>query len=34
MRQRVVEKAGFVQVGGRVDEEDEYVVQWLKRRDA
>jgi [ribosomal protein S5]-alanine N-acetyltransferase len=31
---RIVEKAGFLQVGTRVDEEDEYVVQWLKRGDA
>jgi [ribosomal protein S5]-alanine N-acetyltransferase len=30
---RVVEKAGFMQVGARVDEEDEYVIQWIKRDD-
>jgi [ribosomal protein S5]-alanine N-acetyltransferase len=30
---RVVAKAGFVQVGARVDEEGEYVIQWLKRDD-
>ena len=28
---RVVQKAGFVQVGARVDNENEYVVQWVKR---
>ncbi len=28
---RVVQKAGFVQVGARVDHDSEYVVQWVKR---
>ena len=28
---RVVQKAGFVQIGARVDNENEYVVQWVKR---
>jgi RimJ/RimL family protein N-acetyltransferase len=31
---RVVEKAGFVQVGSRTDEDNEFVVQWLCRRGA
>ena len=31
---RVVQKAGFVQVGARVDNENEYVVQWVRRREA
>ena len=31
---RVAQKAGFVQVGARVDNENEYVVQWLKRSEA
>ena len=28
---RALQKAGFVQVGTRVDEEGEYVIQWLRR---
>jgi len=28
---RVVQKAGFVQVGSRVDNENVYVIQWVKR---
>ena len=31
---RVVQKAGFVQVGDRVDNENEYVIQWAKRSKA
>ena len=31
---RVVQKAGFVQVGARLDNENEYVIQWLKRSEA
>jgi RimJ/RimL family protein N-acetyltransferase len=31
---RVVQKAGFVRVGARVDEEGEYVIQWLRRSGA
>ena len=31
---RVVQKAGFVQVGDRVDNENEYVIQWAKRSEA
>jgi len=31
---RVVQKAGFVQVGARVDNQNEYVVQWVKRSEA
>jgi ribosomal-protein-alanine N-acetyltransferase len=31
---RVVQKAGFLQVGARVDNENEYVVQWSKRCEA
>lgn len=31
---RVVQKAGFVQVGDRVDDENEYVIQWAKRSAA
>jgi [ribosomal protein S5]-alanine N-acetyltransferase len=29
---RVVQKAGFSQIGDRVDEDGDYVVQWLCRR--
>ena len=28
---RVVQKVGFAQVGTRIDDEREYVVQWVKR---
>ena len=28
---RVVQKTGFAQVGTRIDDESEYVVQWVKR---
>ena len=31
---RVVQKAGFLQIGARVDNENEYVVQWSKRSEA
>jgi [ribosomal protein S5]-alanine N-acetyltransferase len=31
---RVAQKAGFVQVGARVDEDNEYVTQWLYRSGA
>jgi RimJ/RimL family protein N-acetyltransferase len=31
---RVVQKAGFEKVGSRVDNENEYVVQWVKRSEA
>ena len=31
---RVVQKAGFENVGSRVDNEGEYVVQWTKRSEA
>jgi len=31
---RVVQKAGFAQVGDRVDSENEYVIQWAKRSEA
>lgn len=31
---RVVKKAGFVQAGSRVDEGNEYVLQWISRSDA
>jgi [ribosomal protein S5]-alanine N-acetyltransferase len=31
---RVVQKAGFLQVGSRTDEEGEHVIQWLKRSGA
>ncbi len=31
---RVVQKAGFVQVGDRLDNESEYVIQWAKRSEA
>lgn len=31
---RVVQKAGFIQVGARVDNENEYVIQWTKRSEA
>ena len=31
---RVVQKAGFVQVGTRADEQGEYVIQWLRRNVA
>lgn len=31
---RVAQKAGLVEVGSRIDEDDEYVVQWVARRDA
>jgi RimJ/RimL family protein N-acetyltransferase len=31
---RVVEKAGFAQVGARMDEDNEYVIQWLRQRSA
>ena len=31
---RVVEKLGFAVVGSRVDNEGEYVVQWVKRSEA
>ena len=31
---RVVQKAGFAQVGSRVDEEGAYVLQWLRRSGA
>lgn len=31
---RVVQKAGFVQVGDRVGHENEYVIQWVKRIEA
>ena len=31
---RVVQKAGFKDVGARVDNENEYVVQWVKRSKA
>jgi [ribosomal protein S5]-alanine N-acetyltransferase len=31
---RVVQKAGFERVGSRVDNENEYVVQWVKRSEA
>ncbi len=31
---RVVQKAGFVDVGSRVDHENELVVQWIKRSAA
>ncbi len=29
----VVQKAGFVQAGSRVDDDHEYVVQWVMRRE-
>ena len=31
---RVVNKAGFVQAGSRVDEGNEFVLQWVARSDA
>ena len=31
---RVVQKSGFVQVGERADNENEHVIQWVKRREA
>jgi RimJ/RimL family protein N-acetyltransferase len=31
---RVVRKAGFEEIGARVDDDNEYVVQWSKRSDA
>lgn len=31
---RVVQKAGFERVGARVDNENQYVVQWAKRSEA
>ena len=31
---RVVQKAGFLQVGSRQDEDNEYVLQWLRRSGA
>ncbi len=31
---RVVQKAGFERVGSRVDDENEFVVQWVKRSEA
>jgi RimJ/RimL family protein N-acetyltransferase len=31
---RVVQKAGFEQVGDRVDNENEYLIQWAKRSKA
>ena len=31
---RVVQKVGFEQVGERVDHDNEYLIQWLKRREA
>lgn len=31
---RVAQKAGFLQVGARVDEDNEYVTQWLYRSGA
>jgi RimJ/RimL family protein N-acetyltransferase len=31
---RVVQKAGFVQVGDRVDNENETVIQWVRRSEA
>ena len=31
---RVAQKAGFVQVGARVDDDNEHVTQWLFRREA
>jgi hypothetical protein len=30
----VVQKAGFVQVGARIDEDNEFVTQWLYRSGA
>ena len=31
---RVVQKAGFEQIGSRFDEQNEYVIQWAKRSEA
>ena len=31
---RVVQKAGFEKIGARVNNENEYVVQWAKRSEA
>ena len=31
---RVVQKAGFKETGSRYDEDNEYVIQWVVRRDA
>ena len=31
---RVVEKAGFVQIGSRFDDQNEFVNQWAKRSEA
>jgi len=31
---RVLQKAGFIESGSRIDEEDEFVVQWSIARDA
>ncbi len=31
---RVVEKAGFALVGSRTDEDNEFVLQWIRRSGA
>jgi [ribosomal protein S5]-alanine N-acetyltransferase len=31
---RVVQKVGFSQTGGRVDDDNEYVIQWIRRSGA